>query len=409
MLALHLKPSVCWYTFGLLVGPTALFVCDVSVAETRVTAAILIVTGICFAVGRHCSSRQDSLMELAQGIHGQPPVELQARSKRIEAKKALARVPLTQDEELSMLDVTETERFALDNPAWLDHLNREGFVVVAEVADPGNIAHAEKLLWEFIERQTTWKRNDPETWTDAALEKIGSVHNGLVNGAGMGQSDFLWYLRTLPRVRKAFGEIWKTDALLVSFDCAGLFRPWNHGFRKTIGGWWHVDQGRAKQGRHAVQGLISLYDANSRTGGLTVVPQSHHRFDEVVEDQQNPNQDYCTVQPYCSVLQELQRKLVSCKAGDLILWDSRTVHANAPAPQTPVCDANRLLRAVAYICMTPKSFASQEVLKTRRMAYEYRVSTSHWPHKDPLDLGSQSDDDPRSLNDAIPEVSDLVA
>lgn len=222
----------------------------------------------------------------------------------------------------------------------------------------------------------------------------------------MGQSAFLWHLRTLPRVRKAFETIWKTQELLVSFDGANIFRPWNHGFRKTTCGWWHVDQGAAKQGRHAVQGFVSLSAASAETGGLTVVPGSHLRHGEVVEDQANPSVDYCSVQPYEPVMQELPQRLVCCQAGDLVLWDSRTVHANSPAPLHPTGPRDRLLRAVGYVCMTPKSFAPSDVRANRRTAYEHGFSTSHWPHK--LDLGSQGDGPPVPLSSAPKEVQDLV-
>jgi len=345
-------------------------------------------------------------MELAAGIHGPPPADLAARAARVAAQKAAARVPPTPEEELKMLDTSPAPRFAVDDPAWLVHLDREGFAVVAAVANDEELSQAENLLWEFLEKHTPWRRRANETWTDDGFESIGSVQNGLVNGAGMGHSDFLWHLRTLPKVRKAFEAIWNTTELIVSFDGANVFRPWHHGFRKTVGGWWHVDQGKAKEGRHAVQGFVSLFPADGRTGGLTVVQRSHSRFAEVVEDQQNPNVDYCTVQPYSPVLQELPRRLVTCQAGDLVLWDSRTVHANAPAPEEPIASADKLLRAVGYVCMTPASFAPADVRKGRRTAYEYRVSTSHWPQK--LDLGSASDEPPRSLKDAASEVAALV-
>lgn len=352
------------------------------------------------------SHPKDPLMQLAEGIRGSPPDDLLARAKRIAAKKALARPPPSQEDELNMLDTTPVPRFAVDDHGWLKYLDKEGYAVVANVADNENLSQAENFLWSFLEGTTSWRRGDSKTWTDEGIERIGSVQNGLVNGSGMGQSDFLWYLRVLPQVRKVFEKIWSTQELIVSFDSAGIFRPWHHGFRKTVGGWWHVDQGRCKQGRHAVQGLVSLFAADGKTGGLTVVPGSHLRFAEVVEDQQNPGIDYATVQPYCPVLQQLPRRLVCCQAGDLILWDSRTVHANAPAVEQPVAPGDRLLRAVAYICMTPASFAPADVLKGRRAAYEHRFSTSHWPHK--LDLGSGGDEPPRSLSEALPAVAALV-
>lgn len=374
-------------------------------AGTLVTVAATVVGCLAFAM-RSLTRKTTPLMELANGIRGEAPPELVSRAERIAAKKAKAKVPPTQEEELAMLDTAATPRYAVDDPAWIAHLDTEGYAVVAGVADSGQLASAEGLLWDFLEQHTSWRRHDPDTWTDAALEKIGSVQNGLVNGDGMGQSDFLWYLRILPNVREVFARIWNTHDLLVSFDGAGIFRPWNHGFRKTVSGWWHVDQGRGKQGRHAVQGLVSLYDADCTTGGLTVVPTSHKRFDEVVEDQQNETIDYCTVQPYCQALQELPRRLVCCKAGDIILWDSRTIHANAPATETPTCKRGRLLRAVGYVCMTPAKFAPAEVRTGRRSAYEYRVSTSHWPQK--LDLGSAGPEPPRSLSDSSYEIKRLV-
>jgi ectoine hydroxylase-related dioxygenase (phytanoyl-CoA dioxygenase family) len=346
------------------------------------------------------------LMELAAGIRGSPPAELTSRSERIAAKKAVARPPPTQEEQLRMLDITTSPRFEINDKRWLAHLDAEGYAVVASVAGEDARESAEDLLWQFLEKHTSWRRSKPRTWTDEGIEPIGSVQNGIVNGAGMGQSDFLWYLRTLPKVRSAFAQIWGTDALITSFDGANIFRPWQHGFRKTVCGWWHTDQGRAKMGRHAVQGFVSLFEADGRTGGLTVVPKSHLRFREVVEDQQNPQTDYFAVQPYCPVFQELPPRLVSCQPGDLVLWDSRLIHANAPAVETPITPEDRLLRAVGYVCMTPRNFASEETLKGRRAAYEHRFSTSHWPHK--LDLGSGSDEVPRSLNDAPEIVKALV-
>lgn len=371
-------------------------------------AAVFLATlaGVINAWSRWFRHRQHPLMELAAGVRGEPPPELVARAERIAAKKKKARAPLTQEEELRLLDTTLSPRFSVDDARWLEHLNAEGYAVVSCVADGEALDVAEELLWDFLERWTPWRRGSPGTWTDRGFEQIGSVQNGIISGAGMGQSDFLWHLRTLPKVRKVFEKIWNTSDLLVSFDGGNVFRPWQAGFRKTVCGWWHVDQGRGKTGRHAVQGFVSLYESNSQTGGLTVVPKSHLRFEEVVEDQQNPKMDYCTVQPYSAILQEMPRRLVSCQPGDLVLWDSRTVHANAPAPDEPAGPADKLLRAVGYICMTPASFAPEDVRTNRRSAYEHRFSTSHWPHE--FHIGQGSEEPPRSLSTATPAVKALV-
>jgi len=37
--------------------------------------------------------------------------------------------------------------------------------------------------------------------------------------------------------------------------------------------------------------------------------------------------------------------------------------------------------ALCEVCMTPRSFASTDILKKRIEAFEQNIGTSHWPHK----------------------------
>ena len=65
----------------------------------------------------------------------------------------------------------------------------------------------------------------------------------------------------------------------------------------------------------------------------------------------------------------------------MILWDSRTIHCNTPSLVYPnnIPD-NKLLRAVSYICMTPRSWADNNIISKRIEAFEKNITTSHWPH-----------------------------
>merc|ERR1711879_414456 len=83
----------------------------------------------------------------------------------------------------------------------------------------------------------------------------------------------------------------------------------------------------------------------------------------------------------------MPRRLVSCRARDLVLWDSRCVHCNMPAVTTPTSPCDELLRIVVYVCMTPKAWATDEVLKMRRQGYEVHLTSSHWPHKNVMGFG----------------------
>lgn len=140
------------------------------------------------------------------------------------------------------------------------------------------------------------------------------------------------------------------------------------------------------------------------------MPGSHTRHAEVCNDQTGTSKrDFVTVQPYLPGFPTMPRKLVCCRAGDLVLWDSRTIHCNTPAPQPDLgrLETKELLRAVAYVCMTPKRFASTETRRLRRCGFEARVSTSHWPHEyHPGDPGSG--DLPQDYASASQEIRDLV-
>jgi len=225
----------------------------------------------------------------------------------------------------------------------------------------------------------------------------------------------MWYLRLLPSVKTAFSAIWRTDDLLVSFDGGNAFRPWKYdNLWLTDGGWYHVDQNGTKAGgvgRVCVQGLVTLSDASEDTGGLVVIPGSHKQHKTMCQRSKVAKAmgDFVPVTVGDPLLDN-GASLVCAKAGDLIVWDSRTVHCNTPAltalaapSRSNECPARddtqdlpssalpaaredaqlqwELIRQVGYVCMTPASFASQDILLKRQDAFVNNISTSHWPHK----------------------------
>lgn len=159
---------------------------------------------------------------------------------------------------------------------------------------------------------------------------------GITSGFGFNQSDYLWLLRTRPKVRQAFETVWGSGDLLVSYDGGNMFRPHAHPEGdpewKTSGGWWHVDQNAHKPG-HAgkccVQGVVLLTDADASSGGLCVIPGSHNEFVSMCERnamaKANKGVDYVPIpydDPVLSQEEGWSPVLVGAKAGDMILWVS---------------------------------------------------------------------------------------
>eukprot|EP00929_Paragymnodinium_shiwhaense_P002828 TRINITY_DN10313_c0_g1_i1.p1 TRINITY_DN10313_c0_g1~~TRINITY_DN10313_c0_g1_i1.p1 ORF type:complete len:397 (-),score=69.87 TRINITY_DN10313_c0_g1_i1:322-1512(-) len=290
----------------------------------------------------------------------------------------------------------------------LAYLEEMGYAVVAGVADAAAIERGKSLMWDFLEELpgSKLRRNDIETWDDKTWWPDPST--GIIGGFGFGQSAFMWEMRLLPKVKETFSTIWGTSDLVVSFDGGNAFRPWqvNRSWL-TRGGWYHVDQNawyKDSRGKCCVQGLVTLHDASEETGGLVVLPRSHKLHEELCTRCRFAKSwgDFVPL-PAGDDSLAVGGQLIMAQAGDLILWDSRTIHCNTPSlkacsegenvpgeggEELPGAAASpdgqsqpELLRQVAYVCMTPAAWASQEVLRRRQEAYVQNTSTSHWPHK----------------------------
>lgn len=314
------------------------------------------------------------------------------------------------------MEAQPSQRFAIaDVEQWLSYLDEHGYCVIAEAADAGAVAEAKSLLWDFLESipESTVRGTDFSTWGNS--DWLPSSRNGVIGSHGIGQSAFCWHARMLPAVKQAFSAIWGCDDLLVSFDSGNVFRPWaQRPDWRTEGSWWHIDQNffnPGKSRRVTVQGLVTFTDATSATGGLCVIPGSHKQHKDVCERSHSQNfpGDFVQVQPGDPIF-ESHARLVCARAGDLVLFDSRCVHCNTPgilerelasshsdglvqgvANWTPTtCEASArvpvdvdadLIRVAAYVCMTPASWASDDVLAQRKDASINNVTLDHWPHE----------------------------
>ncbi|CAE7350272.1 unnamed protein product [Symbiodinium sp. CCMP2592] len=161
------------------------------------------------------------------------------------------------------VNVSRTPHFDCSDAALVTALQTDGFAVVRQAAEPADLSRAWDLLWKLMWQEVGWDRRDASTWTDESLARLdpGAWATGILSA-------------------DRIGRIWGTDDLLTSFDGINIFRPWQFGFTKTEGDWFHVDQGRGRQGLQAVQGFVSLTDQDEFTGGLYVVLGSHqnHRL-----------------------------------------------------------------------------------------------------------------------------------
>ena len=85
----------------------------------------------------------------------------------------------------------------------------------------------------------------------------------------------------------------------------------------------------------------------------------------------------------------MRPRLIKCKAGDLIVWDSRCIHCSTPALiYKDKTNQSEFLRLASYICMSPISMFTpnmdeyEDLEEFRRLREQYvrdRITCTHWP------------------------------
>jgi len=287
----------------------------------------------------------------------------------------------------------EPPSFEIDSPDGYKFLEEHGYAVFKNVLSQEEVLKGRELAWDFLEQapESKIKRDDPKTWDYHWPDPFGK---GIIVSDAVGQSSFLWYVRGIPKVSQVYKTIWSTDRVVTSFDGFCMHRPFEYNSSwLTKSGWYHVDQnGTKKPHKICVQGLVNFYDSGPEDGGLVVVPDSIHIFNDIFKTRAGRT-DFVVLHRNDEKgiwRNECRRKglkpiKVCAKAGEMIVWDSRTIHCNAPATKARELPTDGSLleprRLVAYVCMTPLKRLTRSVAEKRKNAYYKGDTTSHWPEE----------------------------
>ncbi len=122
---------------------------------------------------------------------------------------------------------------------------------------------------------------------------------------------------------------------------------------------------------------MNLLDCGPEDGGLVVYEGSHLLHEEFFKTHIVPVKDdwymFSKSNKELEFYASCKKVKPCCNAGDMLIWDSRTVHyASLPT--------GRKCRSAIYVCMTPAEWAGPEVIKMKRRAFEEKRMTNHWPH-----------------------------
>lgn len=288
-------------------------------------------------------------------------------------------------------NITDYKNFDCDVESVLERIENDGVAVIPNILNKEEIKKMREGMWDTVEYLTCnlekpVDRYDISTWK--SWYQLLPTHYMLLQTYSVGHSQFIWDIRQNPKVVDVFSKIWscQPEELITSYDAVSFHIPPEVTKRGwyNLNDWFHVDASYSRTNFECVQGFITGYDINEGDASLTLLEGSnrfHKEFGEYVEPNESDWVRLSEDDLDFYYEKGCQRKNVKASAGSLILWDSRTVHCGME-PLSTRFEPN--FRLVTYVCMTPRSWMSEEIIKFRREALENLYMTTHCPHRPKL-------------------------
>jgi hypothetical protein len=129
-------------------------------------------------------------------------------------------------------------RFEAGDKAAEAFFHENGSAVFKDVATADELKRGEDLFWAWMEESTDVVRDDLSTWSNHQWP--GYTGLGIINSNGVGQIEFLWFVRGLRTIHTLFSDLWHDDDLISSFDGCDAFSPIQKNPEWTTKtGWFH--------------------------------------------------------------------------------------------------------------------------------------------------------------------------
>lgn len=269
-------------------------------------------------------------------------------------------------------------------------LDMVGYSIVDVLDSSESMNIFNKLMVDIETVCPGWKHNDINSWDE---ENLLATNCGFVDyNNGLTHSQSMWLIRSHPKILSLFANIYSChrDNLIVSFDTIGLRYP-----PEIIDSDFdpyqvdpHVDQRFENNFSEPYQAIYCITDSiGPEDGGLVVYPYSHklHGLNLQKELGTKPNRDFIVYpKTFFSLYPEIEPLKLSLKMGQVVLWDSRTLHGSIPIDKdrkTDIDMKNPMLnsRVVAYICYADRKKCSQEIIDKRVEAFNEGYVTNHMP------------------------------
>ena len=301
------------------------------------------------------------------------------------------------------------DKFITTKDLILETIKEHGVAIIPSLLNEEERNNMNNGMWSFLEYITSEfeipiDRNNKKTWR--SFYNLYPMHSMLIQHWNIGHAQHVWDLRQNPKIVDVFAKIWDVNRedLLTSFDASSFHFPpeeTNRGYFKNT--WLHCDQSYTRNDFECVQSWVTGYDVNEDDATLLFLENSHkyhkdfkNNFNIEKKDDWYQLNDI-EINFYKS--KGCNEKRISCPAGSMVLWDSRTIHCGVE----PIKGRKQTnFRNVSYICMMPRKLATLANIDKKIKALNNLRTTTHWAHR--TKLFSKM---PRTYGGPIPNVKQI--
>jgi ectoine hydroxylase-related dioxygenase (phytanoyl-CoA dioxygenase family) len=259
-----------------------------------------------------------------------------------------------------------------DEKGWRKHLHDEGFVVIANYLSQEECHQYVEEFWDIMEvlADGTLDKKDPATHS-LGKNYPPVLHGGMIQYIGHSQPQWALRKKAVP----LFEKLWKTKDLKSSFDGFCFMNGARNYQKRAINSFLHCDQAPVHLDVWSYQGVQTLTDSGEDEGGFVCVPKSNLYHQQYFKEKgmEKVKQNWYLIpeedkekEPMTNVFK------VDTKAGDFILFDSRTFHCNT-------VPTKNVLRVCTYICMLPANHVPEKIRGLRELAAKNRRVSCHHP------------------------------
>jgi len=287
------------------------------------------------------------------------------------------------------MTTTYTNRFLTTLEECKKMLDEYGVCVLPNILTTEECLSCVDEVWNYLEAMTSkWEtpldRNDKSTWD---MTNFNPLHGMIIQHHHIGYIQPAMDIRQSPSVVNVFAHLFDTTpkGLLTSIDGVSISLPPEHS-RKG----WHT--GRAKLAHcdtdygedvdtPLYQSWVSPLEVRSGDATLAVMVGSHKYHSSFKDNFTLRKTDF-----YKLTDEELKYfsdkgcewKRILCPSGSMVIWDSRCVHHG----QQPI-KGRKLenIRMCFYVCMAPKTWASDKDIKKKVKLFNEMRMTTHDPIK----------------------------